>query len=557
MKKRIIIANAIITVIALCVMFALGITVTKSDYNDITSDRIKELTSVYVKTYEGQEDFVSGAPKDVRVTVIAGDGKVLADSEATGLEQAENHLDREEIKAARNGNPKTVVRYSVTLGKEMMYYAETKTIGDSTYYIRVAIPVESVNSYVNKSVPLTLSIMFFAAFLSCAAGIICTSGLLKPLQTIKNGLAEIERGEYKQIPPTTGDAELNKILCDINDVSEKLKDSIKEARGERERLDYIFNNVSDGIAVINSDLTVSAANRSLKTIFGVKDASGKDINVLTADEKFISAVSETAKDKKDRLFTLSFGEKWFLVSVRSTEKDTIIAVLTEVTAEKQSEKVRLEFFANASHELKTPLTAIKGFNEMIALGVKDEKIKDYSSRIEKETDRMLVLIGDMLKLSKLENLRAPDKSEEISLKNVAEEVIQSLKPIAEERGVSLCASGDISLKGEREHFYELIKNLAENAVRYNKQGGHAEIKLFERGGKKYVEVSDDGIGIDEEHQSRIFERFYRVDKSRSRATGGTGLGLAIVKHIGELYGAEISLKSRIGFGTTFTVAFVD
>lgn len=557
MKKRVIIANAIITAIALALMFALGIIVSKSDYKDITAERLKELTAVYVKNYVGQTDFALNPPEDVRVTVIGADGKVIADSDALDVGTTENHLDREEIKAARNKSPKTVVRFSSSLGKEMMYYAEMKDYNGESYYIRIAIPVASVNSYVNKSVPLTISIMFFAAFLSCVAGIICTSGLLKPLETIKDGLSQIDKGEYKQLPPTTGDAELNKILSDINDVSEKIEQSMKDARAEREKLDYILSNVSDGIVVFSKELTVEAANRSAQTIFGVTGGEGKDMNVLTSNERFLSAIEHCAKDKKDRILTLELGEKWFLISVRNTDNDTVIAVLTDVTAEKNGEKVRLEFFANASHELKTPLTAIKGFNDMISLGVTDEKIKGYSARIDKETERMLVLIGDMLKLSRLENLSKPDRAEEISLKNVAEEAAESLKPIAEEKKVTVSIVGDATVKGEREHFYELIKNLAENAVRYNKEGGKAEIKLFERGGKKYISVADDGIGIDEEHQSRIFERFYRVDKSRSRATGGTGLGLAIIKHICELYGAEISLKSRLGVGTTFTVTLND
>lgn len=557
MKKRVIIANAIITAIALVLMFALGIVVSKSDYKDITEERLKELTAVYVKNYAGQEDFVVSPPKDVRITVIGADGKVIADSDALNVENAESHLDREEIKAARNGSPKTVVRFSSSLGKEMMYYAETKDYGGESCYIRVAMPVASVNSYVSKSVPLMIFIMFFAAFLSCVAGIICTNGLLKPLETIKDGLSEIERGEFKHLPPTTGDAELNKILSDINDVSEKLEKSYAEARTEREKLDYILSNVSDGIVVASEDLKLVAANRSAQAIFGVTGGEGKDVSVLTANERFLTAIRHCASDKKDRIFTLDLGEKWFLVTVRNTENDTVIAVLTDVTAEKNGEKVRLEFFANASHELKTPLTAIKGFNDMISLGVSDEKIKGYSAKIDKETERMLTLIGDMLKLSKLENLSAPDKSEEVSLKSVAEEVVESLKPIANEKKVTLTVGGDVTVKGEREHFYELIKNLAENSVRYNVEGGKAEIKLGERGGKKFLSVADDGIGIDEENQGRIFERFYRVDKSRSRATGGTGLGLAIAKHICELYGAEISLKSRLGVGTTVKVFFND
>ena len=216
--------------------------------------------------------------------------------------------------------------------------------------------------------------------------------------------------------------------------------------------------------------------------------------------------------------------------------------------------MRLEFFANASHELKTPLTTIKGFNDMISLKTNDETLKGYSQKIDKETERMLSLIDDMLNLSKLENLSAPREYSDVNIIDIAEEVAENLKPLAEKKNVSVTVSGELTLRGEREHFYELVKNLAENAVRYNKNGGYAKIELSSEDGKT-IAVSDNGIGIDDEHQGRIFERFYRVDKSRSRATGGTGLGLSIVKHVCELYDAEISLKSRLGFGTTVTVRF--
>ena len=554
MKKKIVIINTIITVIALILMFALGIIVNKSDYRDMTEDSLKKLTAVYADKYDGSADYAKKLADDLRVTVINAEGKVICDTEGIDISSTENHLFREEVVAAAKGEPKAVVRHSDTLGLDMMYYALKTEYNGETYYVRTAMPVKSVDSYLSKSIPLTLGIMFFAAFLSVIAVIFASNELLKPLSTIKDAIKDIEIGNYKQISPTTDDAEVNKVLSDVNDVAERLEKSMSEAKREREKSDYILNNVSDAIVVLDKNLTVVAANRSAHNVFRVKNGVGMEVNVLTSDEKFISAVHECSKNKTDSIFRIKLSEEWFHVAVKHTENDVIIAVLTDVTAERNGENMRLEFFANASHELKTPLTTIKGFNDMISLKTNDETLKGYSQKIDKETERMLSLIDDMLNLSKLENLSAPREYSDVNIKDIAEEVAENLKPLAEKKNVSVTVSGELTLRGEREHFYELVKNLAENAVRYNKNGGYAKIELSSEDGKT-ITVSDNGIGIDDEHQGRIFERFYRVDKSRSRVTGGTGLGLSIVKHVCELYGAEISLKSRLGFGTTVTVRF--
>ena len=231
-----------------------------------------------------------------------------------------------------------------------------------------------------------------------------------------------------------------------------------------------------------------------------------------------------------------------------------VIVLTDITAEHESARLRSEFFANASHELKTPLTAIKGFNEIVGMKTEDEEIRDYSRRIGKEADRMISLIGDMLDLSRLESGQKLHP-EPVSLRSAAQEVADTLSPLAAEKQISLSVQGDATVSAEREHITELIKNLAENGVRYNRPDGHVCISIREEDKTAVLTVADDGIGIDEKDQGRIFERFYRVSKSRSRETGGTGLGLAIVKHICSLYDAELSLRSKPGVGTEITVRF--
>lgn len=219
--------------------------------------------------------------------------------------------------------------------------------------------------------------------------------------------------------------------------------------------------------------------------------------------------------------------------------------MSEITAVKNNEKNRSEFFADASHELKTPLTAIKGFNDMILLKAEDETIRNFSLKVDKEVIRIIGLINDMLDLSKLESPREllPVR---VDLREIAENVSVTLTPLASKKHVCVSVSGEGIVFAEAEHMTELVKNLVENGIRYNNPGGIVKVIISRVEDGIQLEVKDNGIGIEEKYQGRLFERFYRVNKSRSRETGGTGLGLAIVKHICELYGATLSLTSKLG-----------
>jgi two-component system phosphate regulon sensor histidine kinase PhoR len=228
--------------------------------------------------------------------------------------------------------------------------------------------------------------------------------------------------------------------------------------------------------------------------------------------------------------------------------------LSDVTEIRENAKRREEFFANASHELKTPLTAIKGFNELTAINNKDDNIRKYIDSITRETDRMLSLIGDMLKLSELENTQSINPVP-VPLAKIVNEAVELLSTSINEKSISIEITGDATVTAEPGHIYELAKNLIENAVRYNNQGGHVSVTIERSKQNARLYVFDDGIGISPEEQTRIFERFYRVEKSRSQRNGGTGLGLSIIKHICALYDWKLSLKSKLGVGTEVTVVF--
>ena len=551
MKKKLIIFNVIIVTLSLLVMFFTGISVSKKSYRQEAEKNIVALTKVYAANYN--DHITENVPEDTRVTVVDMNGIVLSDSEDADIIGTE-HGDRKEIMTAMAGKPETVTRTSASTGREMVYYAEKVQLGETFVVVRVAIPVESVNGYVRKIVPTCVWVLISALFVSCLASILVADAVIKPLKEVKNNLAAVSKGEATAAKKPTGDAEIDEITAEIDVVAKKLNDGAKEATAEKERLDYILNNVSDGIAVIDENEKVEVTNKVADGIFSGAGAIGKPYSVLTANEKVLAAIERCVKTKESGSVEFEEDGKTYMVAINALDNGYVVLVASDITAVRRGEKMRSEFFANASHELKTPLTAVKGFNDLIALKTNDEEIKEFTRKTDKELSRILTLISDMLDLSRLETQREVN-AEDVNLVEIAEEVKGSLAGFAESKNISVTVSGKGSIKAEKEHAVELVKNLVENSIRYGNDGGFVKVNVAETDEKTVLTVEDNGVGIEEKHQARIFERFYRVNKSRSRESGGTGLGLAIVKHVCALYGADINLSSVYGDGTTVTVTF--
>lgn len=557
MKKKIIVTNVIIVVFALLVLFLSGISITKSIYKKQAEERIIDVANIYAENYTSSDKVVKNVPKDYRVTVIDKSGKVLSDSETADVSNMENHIDREEIVAALHGKPVAVTRRSDTTNKDMVYSAVKVNLSADDYvFVRVSTPVDSVNLYATSTILPNFYVLIAAIIAAVILSVVLTKSLVKPMAEIKNSLIALNNGTFTPSTPSEKDPEINKMLSEINDIGEKLSDTITTVSEDNKKLDYILNNVSDGIVVITADGNIEVMNDNAKLVFDVKnDAISSNYTVLSANEKFISAVSDAVNERINKVFEFTTAaHDVYLTSIRCLDGGMTIIVLSDITAVKQGEEIRSEFFANASHELKTPLTAIKGFNDVIGMKSKDGDIKTLSAKIDKEVNRVVSLIDDMLNLSKLETTKTPIV-EKVDLVAVARDAEESISALARAKNVNIEISGEGTVEMEKDHAYELVKNLMENAVRYNEDGGHVFVSVDEKSDKVTLKVKDDGIGIDEENQSRIFERFYRVNKSRSRETGGTGLGLSIVKHVAELYDAKLTLSSTLGAGTEITVSF--
>lgn len=553
MKNKIVIFNIVIVTLALLIVFFSGISLIKKSHLEEAEKQVVTVTDVYAANYS--DNITATAPKDIRITVIDANKIVKADSQDSAI-VGKPHENREEITAAWEGSPKVVTRKSESLGADMVYYAKKVTVGDTFVIVRAAIKVETVNQYVFNALPTYVYVLISVLFVSYIAGILATVNLVKPLEEVKNTLAAVNNGEkINRSYDNESDPDVREMLGEIADVSEKLQNSINEANTERERLDYVLANVSDGITVIDAGGIVTVMNKVACGVFGGDGFIGRKYTALTADEKFLSEIGETVALHEPRSFEYESEGSIYMVTARALENSFAVIVLTDITQIRNGEKMREEFFANASHELKTPLTAIKGFNDLIALKTSDEEIKSFTAKSDKEITRLVSLIGDMLDLSKLENVGKIADAEELDLGKIATEVAESIAPLAASKKISVSVSGNGIVRMEREHAVELVKNLVENAIRYNNENGTVEVSVLNDGGNVVLRVKDNGIGIEEEHLGRIFERFYRVNKSRSRETGGTGLGLSIVKHVCALYNAEPVVHSRYGEGTTVEVKF--
>ncbi len=396
----------------------------------------------------------------------------------------------------------------------------------------------------------------FAAFASKRISEYLTS----KMNDVGQILRKLNDGRYIPVNTDRGDTELQSVLNQINDLNEKTHSYIQSEIAEKQKLSMVLDNVTEGIAALDRDKKIIFANRAVYRIFeSVEDCVGQCAQCIF-DKKICDRLDFS--ESEIYYFDYSKNDREYIVTVRKIvnvvpdSRVCLIIVINDVTKEKQAAKEKSDFFENASHELKTPITVIQGHSELLlSKGVLGESETKQVDRIYKETQRLSVLINDMLKLSKLE--KGNDEKTEISvnMESICTEAISELEKMIREKNIECSVEGKMTVVGDPEDMYELVINLCTNAVKYNKDNGSIKISLSEAAGKNILKVSDTGIGIEKEHIPRLCERFYRVDKSRSKKTGGTGLGLAIVKHICVQYGAYLTIESDVGVGTCVTVEF--
>lgn len=481
---------------------------------------------------------------DERITWIDSDGSVKFDTDATA-DTMENHLNREEIKDAMNNGEGETVRYSSTLSERTMYYA--KLLPDKTV-IRVSTNQYSVWILLfNMLQPLAI-VMILALVLSYVIAFFASKKIVMPINQLD--LENINTVEtYEEITP---------LVRKISHQNRVIREQIKELKQTQAEFNTITNNMKEGLLIVDLQGKILSHNKSAEKLLGVESPRGEYLEDLGVDNSFLKDIS-LAIHGTHMSEVIPFGDRYLSVYcnpvVLEDKVKGAVAVILDVTEKHQREVLRREFSANVSHELKTPLTAILASAEILRNeNTPKETVTHFAGNITKEANRLITLVNDIIKLSKLDDKSIVMETQNVDLFKIAKDVEGTLDPIASSNNVTLKLYGEKTmLKGVPTVLSEIVYNLVDNAIKYNRAGGSVTVTVAPVDGKATLIVEDTGIGISKEDKSRVFERFYRVDKSHSKEIGGTGLGLSIVKHGVEYHKGTLSVESELGKGTRITV----
>jgi len=494
---------------------------------------------------------------DIRITVIALDGKVLADSQSDPSAMA-NHANREEIAAVIGGAGEgRAIRYSSTLQKDMLYKAfPLKNDGKPDAVLRLSVPVKKIEFTTAETLHKIFLAFLFIVLASLAAAYFISKRMSSGIGALHAAATQIAEGDFKAKVEIEGKGdEIEELGKAFNLMSDKISGQFAEISEGKEMLDKVLASVSDAIVLIEHDGRTLLFNDAFKAVF--EDAAHGKYFWEYLRSKDIEAAIEKAKTNKSGILSgeCSFAEKIFLYSVSKVKnEDKFVISLKDITKAKQLDDLKKDFITNASHELKTPVTSIIGFAETL----ESESLPDESMRfvgiIKRQAQRMSNIVSDLLELSRLENNTKTDKKS-VDMARIIADTVSFYGKKAEEKNISIKTDIESALScvyADEFNMEQLMTNLVDNAVKYTEKG---EIIIKAENAEDFVliKISDTGIGIPKEHIPRLFERFYVVDKSRSKKSGGTGLGLSIVKHILQANDGSISVESAEGKGASFIV----
>ncbi|WP_100373734.1 two-component system histidine kinase PnpS [Bacillus sp. FJAT-45037] len=570
--------------VTLFVMASLGLVIGQvygNIYENHLTDRLEkeaELVALTLGSFEdSQSELQQYAVKvserlDARVTIIAEDGTVIGESATNNPSQLENHNDRPEIIAVKEGHQRAEVRVSDTVNQELLYYAVSYELSNGeTGYLRLGMETKTINK-LNETIWWILLISFTIAF--TVIGTITyriANEMIRPIENASEVAIELAEGNFQARTFEGKQDEVGKLTRSMNVLAYNLEQITKRHEAQQERLETLIDNMASGLIFINPRGDISLINQMCHDIF----EANADIwmnqlyhEVLPSKElvKVVQTIFITENRHQEQIQLLvGLDVKHFdvhaapILSEHGRMKG-IALVLHDITELKKLEQVRKDFVANVSHELKTPITSIRGFSETLLDGAMHDPT--YSEKFLKiiynESERLQSLIQDLLELSKLEQHYFSLNWGSADFATVVEEGVELLRHKAEEKNIvlHLTCESPLVMDGDKERLKQVVINLIGNAINYTPQEGKIDVHVT--GDEKYIRlmVQDNGIGIEQSELPRIFERFYRVDRARSRNSGGTGLGLAIVKHLVEAHHGKIAVESKPGQGTVFTIAFL-
>jgi two-component system phosphate regulon sensor histidine kinase PhoR len=480
-----------------------------------------------------------------RVTHIAPDGTVLFDNNVDA-DPLENHRDRDEVKQALSQGTGSAVRYSDTLDANMIYVASRLEDGS---VLRLAAFERASMEMMHSMLPWQIFGVIGLIILCLPLAAWLTDLLIKPIVQINLDKPE-ENDIYDEVMP---------LVSRIDEQVRVTRKQMQALENRRQELNVLLDGMHEGFIALDRRQRVMLINPSASDMLGIDRnwAIGKTMPELNRRQEMLNLLNELEQNGSAQAMMVRGGRSYVMSASRVESHQGAVLLISDQTEKLEGDALRKRFTANVSHELRTPLTTICGYAEMFEKSmVKPEDIPGFSRVILRESKRMLTLVEDILRLSKLDEGFPRGNREKVGLHEVAKAACESLEPMAGEKEIDLSFEGEEAfIQGDRTLLGELCMNLIDNAIKYNYPKGTVQVSVTSRDNQAIFRVADTGIGIEPEHHSRIFERFYRTDKSRSKATGGTGLGLSIVKHAAEYHCGKISLDSAPGKGTTISVAF--
>ena len=502
-----------------------------------------ELASVAVE--RGGEDYLSSISSErYRLTWIAPDGTVLYDT-VTDAESLENHADREEVREALAGGEGESSRYSSTILQKTMYCARRLTDGS---VLRISISRATAGVLLIGMVQPILIVVIVALILSAVLARRLSRRIVRPLNELDLE-HPLENDAYEELSP---------LLGRINHQHRQIDEQMRELEQQRTEFSQITGSMREGLVLLDEKERVLSINPAACRLFDADERCvGQDFLTLDRSHDIRLAIADAMAQGHGEARAERGGRVWqFDVSRILSGTAAVGAVLLafDITERETAEQNRREFTANVSHELKTPLQGIIGSAELLENGmVQPDDVPRFVGHIRKEAQRLVTLIGDIIRLSQLDEGDEMPR-ETVDLLTLSQEAADDLTAAAEQKNVAISVTGESTcVSGVRRLLYEVIYNLCDNGVKYNVEGGSVSVRVGTEDGKAVVSVADTGIGIAPEHRERIFERFYRVDKSHSKASGGTGLGLSIVKHAVQYHHGTVELQSEEGKGTTIRI----
>ncbi len=525
----------------------LGITLKLSATTLLEEDRFQELDALVKEL---------GKDINTRITIIDPEGVVLADSEKDP-KSMENHRARIEIMQVLKGKVGKSLRFSTTVKEEMLYVAlPVEKDGEILGVLRVSLFLRDINNLLKNLKINILEITAVIIAISLLGALIFSRGLSKPIKELNSASRKLASGDFNARVFFKGRDELKELGDSFNHMADQMKTLFAELSRQKEELNVIISSLQEGLCALDGKGRISLSNDSFKNIARGEAVEGKFYWEVVREPEFGSLIKKVMGQRRNFTEEIELNDRIYLCSATFLDsRERVVVIFYDVTEMKSLEDIKRDFVVNVSHELRTPLTAIKGFVETLEGEMDEDNRRRYLAIIRRHTDRLINIVQDLILLSKLEEKDIEMEWEEVNLRDLAENILKIFEPRLKEKNLDLkivTDDGLPSIKADPFKLEQMFVNLIDNALKYTEKG-EITISLGCKESRIMIEIRDTGIGIPAQNLSRIFERFYVVNKSRSRELGGTGLGLSIVKHIVLLHNGEIDVESAPGKGTRFTV----